>query len=410
MILSAFVEVLLPVLVVVVCGFALRRVLPIDLRSLNRVSMYVLSPALIFTTLARIQVAGAEALRIAAASTLVIVLIGVLAYLCARPLQLDQATLSALLLSTMFMNAGNYGLPTTRFAFGEEGLQRALLFFIPQTILAQVLAVPIAGMARGARGNPLLQVLRMPQIYAAAAGLLARAAGINLLGEGHDVIAALFRGVALMSDAALPLLLLLLGMQLAQGVAVEQRGLTTLAVVLRLLISPLLAYGLARLLGLSDLSMRVVVLEASMPTAVNMVLYSLEFDARPGFVAGVVVVTTVLSLAMLALLLFLGGGIMLLAAIVLPIQGTNLVPWYIYLAYAAYLIAVGWGLWGARRWAYLAALLMCVVLGFYQLQTAVVLQKNALFPFLALAVMFGYLIQPKLRAIFLHSVQVTSDE
>ena len=65
----------------------------------------------------------------------------------------------------------------------------------------------------------------------------------------------------------------------------------------------------------------------------------------------------------LALLLFLGGGIMLLAAIVLPIQGTNLVPWYIYLAYAAYLMAVGWGLWGARRWAYLAALLMCVVLG-----------------------------------------------
>jgi hypothetical protein len=112
----------------------------------------------------------------------------------------------------------------------------------------------------------------------------------------------------------------------------------------------------------------------------------------------------------LASLLFLAGGVMLLAAIVLPIQGTNLVPWYIYLAYAAYLLAIGWGLWGARRWAYLAALLMCVVLGFYQLQTAVVLQKNALFPFLALAVMFGYLIQPKLRAIFLHPVQVRSEE
>jgi len=96
---------------------------------------------------------------------------------------------------------------------------------------------------------------------------------------------------------------LLLGMQLAQGVAVEQRGLTTLAVVLRLLISPVLGYGVARLLGLSDLSMRVVVLEASMPTAVNMVLYSLEFDVRPGFVSGVVVVTTLLSLATLALLL-----------------------------------------------------------------------------------------------------------
>ena len=303
MIVSAFVEVLLPILVVVACGYALRRVFPIDLRSLNHVSMYVLSPALIFTTLARIEVAGDEALRIAAASTLVIVLIGAITYICARPLRLDQATLSALLLSTMFMNAGNYGLPTTRFAFGEDGLQRALLFFIPQTILAQVLAVPIASMARGARGNPLLQVLKMPQTYAAIAGLLARVVGLNLAGEGHDVITALFRGVALMSDAALPLLLLLLGMQLAQGAAVERPRLTTLAVALRRLVSPLLAFGLAWLLGLSDLSMRVVVLEASMPTAVNMVLYSLEFDAHPGFVAGVVIVSTLLSLATLTLLL-----------------------------------------------------------------------------------------------------------
>src|SRR4029453_66504 len=103
---------------------------------------------------------------------LVIVLTGVLTYICARPLRLDQAALSALLLTTMFMNAGNYGLPTPRFAFGEDGLQRALLFFIPQTILAQVLAVPIAGMARGARGNPLIQVLRVPQIHAPPGRLL----------------------------------------------------------------------------------------------------------------------------------------------------------------------------------------------------------------------------------------------
>lgn len=107
-----------------------------------------------------------------------------------------------------------------------------------------------------------------------------------------------------------------------------------------------------------------------------------------------------------ALLLFLTGGILLLAALILPITGTNLigtsvVPWYMYALYAAYFLVVGWGLWAWRRWAYLAALLMCVVLAFYQFQTAIVLQRNALFQFLALAVMFIYLIQPKVRAAFL---------
>jgi hypothetical protein len=112
----------------------------------------------------------------------------------------------------------------------------------------------------------------------------------------------------------------------------------------------------------------------------------------------------------LALLLFLGGGIMLLAAVILPLQGTNLVPWYIYLAYAAYLLVVGWGLWGARRWAYLAALLMCMVLAFYQFRTAIVLGQNALFQFLGLVAVFGYLIQPKVRAAFLRPVVSAEDE
>jgi len=95
----------------------------------------------------------------------------------------------------------------------------------------------------------------------------------------------------------------LLGMQLANGTTVEDVRLTMVVAGLRLGVSPLLAYGLARALALDDLALRVVVLEASMPTAVNMVLYSLEFNARPRFVAGVVVVTTLMSLVTLTLLL-----------------------------------------------------------------------------------------------------------
>jgi len=108
----------------------------------------------------------------------------------------------------------------------------------------------------------------------------------------------------------------------------------------------------------------------------------------------------------LALLMFLSGGLLLLAALILPITGANvmgssLVPWYLYVLYAAYFLALGWGLWGARRWAYVAALLMCLVLGFYQLQAALVLGRNALFQIAALAAIFVYLIRPGVRDAFL---------
>lgn len=307
MILSAFVEVLLPVLVVVSAGFALRRTSPqLDLRTLNRVSMYALGPALIFTTLVRIDVAGGEALRISAASALLVAAMGALTYIVARAMRLDRASTAGLLLCTMFMNSGNYGLPTTRFAFGEDGFQRALLYFVAQTILAQVLAIPIAMRAEGGGSvswrASLRQVFRMPQIYAVAAGLAARLGGLDLDAR-EDALGSLFNGVALLADAALPLLLLLLGMQLAQGAGVEDPRLTAVAAGLRLVASPLIAWGLAVALGLDDLALRVVVLEASMPTAVNMVLYSTEFGARPRFVAGVVVATTIASLATLSLLL-----------------------------------------------------------------------------------------------------------
>ena len=103
----------------------------------------------------------------------------------------------------------------------------------------------------------------------------------------------------------------------------------------------------------------------------------------------------------LALLLFLVGAIWLLAALILPFLGTNVAPWYVELAAAAYFVIVGWGLWGGQRWSYFAALLMCVVLGYYVFQTAIVFQQNMLLPLLVLVAIAGYLIRPSVRAAFL---------
>lgn len=105
----------------------------------------------------------------------------------------------------------------------------------------------------------------------------------------------------------------------------------------------------------------------------------------------------------LALLMFLVGGVWLLAAVALPLLGVSLAPWFVYLAAAIYFLVVGWGMWGGRRWAYLTALLMCAVLAFYLIRTAIVFQQNVLLPFLLVAGIFGYLIQSRVRAAFLAS-------
>jgi len=305
--LSVFAQVLLPIVVVVASGYLLQRRLELDLQSVNRLSLYLLSPALIFSSLVQSRIEATETLRIGAFMTLFVVSIGAVTWLVALVLRIEAIDRAALMLCVMFMNAGNYGLPAAQFAFGREGFDRAVLFFVVQAILAQTLAIYIAGAGHGDRLGGLLRLLRMPQIYAVLAALAVRLGGVRLDPAGEGILNYLFRGVDLVGDAAVPLLLIILGLQLAETGWTGEVPKVALATVLRLGLSVPLALLLAHLLGLNELSTKLAVMLSSMPTAVNMIILAIEFDVRPRFVSSVVVVSTVASMLSMTLILVLLG-------------------------------------------------------------------------------------------------------
>ena len=304
---SVFAQVLLPIMVVVASGYLLQRRLELDLQSVNRLSLYLLSPALIFSSLVQSRIEVTETLRIGAFMTLFVITIGAVTWLVAFLLQLDTIDRAALMLCVMFMNAGNYGLPAARFAFGQEGFDRAVLFFVVQAILAQTLAIYIAGAGHGDRRGGLVQLLRMPQIYAVLAAVTIRFGGIRLDPAGGGILSNVFRGVALVGDAAVPLLLIILGLQLAETGRISEGPKVALATVLRLGLSVPLAVGLSYLLNLDELSTKLAVMLSSMPTAVNVTILAIEFNVRPRFVSSAVVVSTAASVFTLTLILVLLG-------------------------------------------------------------------------------------------------------
>lgn len=304
---SVFAQVLLPILVVVASGYLLQRRLELDLQSVNRLSLYLLSPALIFSSLVQSPIEVTETVRIGAFMTLFVITIGAVTWLVAFLLQLDTIDRAALMLCVMFMNAGNYGLPAARFAFGQEGFDRAVLFFVVQAILAQTLAIYIAGAGHGDRRGGLVQLLRMPQIYAVLAALAFRIGGLRLEPAGEGILNDVFRGVALVGDAAVPLLLIILGLQLAETGRISEGPKVALATVLRLGLSVPLAVGLSYLLNLDELSTKLAVMLSSMPTAVNVTILAIEFNVRPRFVSSAVVVSTAASVFTLTLILVLLG-------------------------------------------------------------------------------------------------------
>lgn len=301
--LRAFAEVLLPIAVVVATGYALRRSLPLDLRTLNRISIYGLSPCLMFVSLLRTEIDPGAALRLALQMVAVMLATSGCAYLLATALRLARPQRSGFMLATTFMNSGNYGLSASRFAFGEVGFQLAVIGYLVQAVLSQTFAVYLASAGHGSRRGALVQVLRMPITYAVLLALGLRAAGIHL-DESDGVLAVgLYRGLRLIADATLPTLLLILGMQLHQREPVEAVGALGAALSLRLIGAAPLAYAAGVLLGLQGLPLHVGVLQAAMPTAVNMTIVALEFNAWPQFVNNVVIASTLGSLLTLTVLL-----------------------------------------------------------------------------------------------------------
>jgi predicted permease len=300
---SAFSEVLLPVIVAVAFGYLLRRSFPLDARSLNRISLYGLTPCLVFVTLLRTDVAGGEATRLALQMILVMVVSTLCGFLAALLLQLTGPQRSGFVLTTTFMNSGNYGLSISRFAFGDIGFQYAVIGYLVQAILSQTLAVYIASAGRASRRAAVGLVFRLPLIYAVLIAFGLRFLGIRLDENNGSVAVGLFRGLRLLADAALPLLLLILGTQLANRQPVAAPRALALATIIRLLLSIPLAYTIGRLISLSGLPLSVGIIQAAMPTAVNMIVLASEFDTWPEFVSNGVVLTTLGSLISLTLLI-----------------------------------------------------------------------------------------------------------
>ncbi|CAA9442596.1 MAG: hypothetical protein AVDCRST_MAG80-1463 [uncultured Rubrobacteraceae bacterium] len=216
----------------------------------------------------------------------------------------SRETNTALMLSTMFTNTGNYGLPLALFAFGQQGFEQAIVFFVMQGILAQTLGIYLASSGHSGWREGAATLLRMPQLYAVGAALALRWVGPEIVTASENIANDLFRGVSLMGDAAIPILLVLLGAELARAeIDTGDVAGILVAVIVRLFAAVPISYGLAYVLGLDPLPTKLAVVLGSMPTAVNVIVLALEFDLRPKLVSSIVIVSTILSFVTLTVLL-----------------------------------------------------------------------------------------------------------
>ncbi len=286
--LSIFANDVLPVFVVAAVGFAIARLFEADVRTLSRVTFNALSPCLVFHLLVTSSLGAGDFGRMTALALVTIVGIGAVARLAALTFRLDRAMTSAFLIVVMFSNSGNYGLPVVLFAFGRDALAHATVYFVVNAVATYTLGVFLASAGHRSVGQAAVNVLRVPVVWAVLAAAVLMAFGIKLP-------TAVLRPVELLSGAAIPTMILVLGMQLERGAWPERPAVVVVAGILALVVTPILALAASHALGLTGAARQAAILQSGMPSAVLTTILALEFDVAPSFVTACVTLTTLAS-------------------------------------------------------------------------------------------------------------------
>ncbi len=289
----SFLTILLPIFSVFAIGYGIGKYKKLDIKSLSFVAIYVLCPFLGFETFYANALTSRHLYIFAVIGLLVFVLV-VLILLISRFLQVEKKRKHAMLLSGVFLNGGNLGVPVVLFTIGEEGFIYALMIMVVMDLLMNSLGIYIA--ASGGDGaitkkESLIRTVKVPILWASIVGILLNQLAIPLPVQVEDMI-------VLLADAAIPLVMIVLGLQLAtiKIRSIEFRP-VGIMVLLRLVISPLIAFAIVSLMGIGDTVLgTVLVLIAAMPSAANTTIFSVQFHVDPDFVSATTLLSTIVSL------------------------------------------------------------------------------------------------------------------
>ncbi len=291
-------DVLLPIFLIFGIGYLLGKKKNPDPHPIAQVSIYILLPSLVFASFLEKDILNSLAVTGVFIFIFTSILYGISVLAC-RLLKFDRGLESAFLLSVLFTNSGNYGVPFCTFAFGEEGMVNALAYMMYGSVTMYTLAVYIASRGTSSMKESLKNVFRIPLIYAV---VIASVFSYFVI----DVPSFVVKPIALLGSAAIPVTMILLGIQLSRTTIQKEYKPLLLSIVFRLVLSPFLAILITSFMGVHGLLRSVLILESSMPTAINSTLIAIEFDARPGYVSTTVLISTILSIfSLTGLLLYL---------------------------------------------------------------------------------------------------------
>ncbi|MEP2717731.1 AEC family transporter [Pseudophaeobacter sp.] len=253
----------------------------------TRLAMTLAVPALIFTALMKTELDKGALGSFVLAAILGYFLLALVGALLIKAGRLNRQTYLA---PFIFGNTGNLGIPLALFAFGEAGLGYAVVMLAVSAVLSFTLGLSlVAGQGGGGKA------LREPMVWATVLGAL-------FLWQDWQTPKFLTNALDLIGQMAIPLMLITLGVAIAR-LTPGKTGLAMLLSLAKLATSVAIGWALGLAFGLDQIAFGVLVLQLATPVAVTSYLLAEKFGADAEAVAGLVVVSTLMSIAALPLVL-----------------------------------------------------------------------------------------------------------
>lgn len=299
-VLSTLFQVILPISIPVIAGVLLLKFKDLETKPLLTLVLYYLTPGMIFHALTTAQVSFKDVYNTLAFCIINLVLLWMTANILGKVLKLSSAETAGLTLISTLTNSVNYGLPLVLLAFGKLGLDKASVYVVAQMVIVNTIGVYFAARSKFSGKDAVKSVFSLPAIYATILAILMRTFNLHFP-------AGIEKGIVMVSDAYSPIVLTILGVQMARVENSQlERGVQRAfwsGMTVRLLLSPLIAYLGLYILGITGTLHSVLFILASMPVAVNGVILAEKFDASAKVVSKCILWTTLASFIILPILI-----------------------------------------------------------------------------------------------------------
>lgn len=281
-------EIVAPVFLLAACGFLWVKLgFEYRVEFVTRMAMTLSVPCLIFVSLMQTEIAPAALTALSAAAMAGYGALTVTTWLLTRALRLETRTYTAPLI---FGNTGNLGLPLALFAFGEIGLDYAVVVFAVMAICSFTYGIWLVS-----GGGSILKVLKEPLVGATVLGGL-------FLWQGWQTPTFLTNTLSLCGQMAIPLMLITLGVAVAR-LTPGRLGQAAVLSLVKVCLCAGIGWAIGTWFNLDKTAFAVLVLQLATPVAVTSYLLAEKYGADSDAVAGLVVASTLMSVVALPLIL-----------------------------------------------------------------------------------------------------------